>query len=1556
MSSLPCRDASVSDDISTIQIIGGYVYGGLYIGFVLFIFTAALITECIKPRQPNKPPLTTNNQCCSCMDKLKEIGHEMMRLRAIYFVIVVHIFDTLTDFLIMLEWYIKGDSERRHKIACNGINYLGCFYFSVLILLFYRTLSAHFIYKYYQKSPLKAIISSIGQLLDITIFYEVYQSHIHASQTDNLSYLSKLEKTFESSLQLVLQMYVLMRVVSLSSQEEIDISYISILSILFSLVALSTKVIADDQLAFTREASKKHKHPFYFRSMFRLCEIGHRLLAITLFATFFGANFLIIILFMDGLTNVLLFDHGLLDNDPLNVMSYLLCTMNLGLIPKSKHQLISKSFMDRHPLFETFWHSLLIFMTRLQMITLCKITTKNDHYLSYYLMRSKCIQSFFILLIVTTFALIDSNSSWHFDCFVCTDGDDRKPLYDSYHFLTFLTVGYVCCILTYVTYSFSNVFYMKTGIILDRSPWVLFVNFKFFDSIRAYKAHVYGRHAFKIQLTLQRIIDVNARLPTLTVPTLPRRHMYNADDITDKYPQLSYLMKEINDNLPRHILYELLENAILSLHDNFVDFFLNDYIAQNISHYDPIAYTNANNQNLLQLAILGQNNKMIKTVYLNCPKLLKHHEYRMFYELWRSKYSATIDCIIHKDYDFDLIREPNPLSGKSILFTCVDRKLYSILLLLLRRLDKDNFDEIKYKTFNVLFYAIKMNDTFVVDAVRAHIAMDWNDLIFDYHDHESSQIYHVNPVGYAVINGNASTLRHMLIYESNLSMITKEIRCTLRFEDESDDKEMYFTPLFIAISLHQKSLEIMKILLFHGADPKHVPYYADTLADKGHDWIRDLTFNQKDTQNIKALLNTAVVDQEVQRINSLEFLEMSVIRKTQKNYVYTSDESMNMHLYVDKIIQTDNTKIFQLLMNHFTLDPFRWKSDNDTVIGLCTRYDSVHILQQLVPLVISHWTMDVDKQKDSVRNSPFFEMSATGKRIPSIKSVEACELLLQLGFSIPLPGHNYKTSLLYSMCTTGSTLQGADIVAWLLKNGVRLTDASEEYDEEHKDQNSDSKYCASAALADACNYRVDLYKCLPVLMPLCDLNRRFHDSEDSLLHLAVRRCHITTVRILLANGFDIDITNANGQTPLHQLCGPPPKDMTQPPARVNKMVYMLIHAFDADVHVADAEGNTALHVAMKQIWHERVKILIDAKANANAQNKRMETPLHIACNQEDGNVPYRTHLIHKLLFVWNAKVDLTKKDMNGDTVVHIAVQYGYESRTNKYDVRRLKLLAKAGADMNEPNAAGQSPLKIAFLRGRNTAFKALLAAECNTNGVLEWVVEREEAFDDKNVIQRKRKKKAYLGYFEDLLIDGADFENKAEYLQKLETLRSYQEMYIKYKASMPQMLYDEKKAKMEQRPGDYKAFELNADELKDHLKDDVHDPLEDEKDETDDKQRLIKDYRKKTDVTIKVRKDDKKINEILDVYLAMMDNNDESEFASLYFNQIIMSYVWDDEWLLLNNICSANQYEPILLNCFAHKQFKLKIDDIICKIRRDCNKNQSNLMVEALTFAYGVSY
>eukprot|EP01083_Nonionella_stella_P023718 65627_1 len=1613
-----CHNPAVSDDISTIVWIGGCVYGGLYIGFLLFIFIAAVITECIDridARQPNRNelPLTTQNnqphkrgKCWHCMHRLKGIGKEIMRLRAIYFVIVVHIFDTMTDFLIMLEWYIKGDNERKGIIECPGINYLGCFYISVIILLFYRTLSAHYIYKYYQQSQLKAIISSIAQFLDISIFYEVYESHIHSSQTDNLSYLSKLEKTFESSLQLVLQMYVLMRELA----QDTKISGITIISIIFSLVSLSTKVIADDQLAFTAEASKKHKPPFLFRAMFRMGEIAHRLLAITLFSTFFGANFLFIIFFPDLLTNVLLFDHGLLDSDPLNFMSYLLCTMNLGLIPTSKHQLISQAFMNRHPRFESFWDGLLMVMTRLEMITLCQLTTKNDHYLSYYLMRSKCIQSFFIFLVISVFALIDDKSSWHFDCFVCTDGGDRNSLYQTSEFLLFLVVGYVCCVVTYVTYSLSNVFHMKTGIILDRSPWVLFVNFNFFDSIRAFKERN-GPNSFKIQFTLQRIIDVNARLPTLP------RHKYNEDDIIATYPQLPYLIKEINDNLqPLSVLYELLENAIANLHDNFVDFFLNEYIVRHIAHYDPLSYLNPiTNHNLLELAIDQQNNKMIQTVYLNCPQLLELDDYRMFYELWRGKYSSTIDCII--DYDFELIRKCNPMSGKSILFHCIDRKLYSILQLLSRRIEKHNFDTIRYKTFNVLFYTIKTNDIVALHMVGRNL--DWNAMqleveYFDYH--HCSQRYYVNPIGYAVLNGNAATLKNLFRYQGARNVINEEMRCVFEVHDQTNEqkeentavrneKVMYLAPLFLAVSLHPKcTLEIMHILLSNGAitNPStEIDWMNDLTSTWDQQVLEDLRLSLGNTPSNSVALHKKgdVLKDYIMAFDSTgDAAQTSAEKQKRKN-------TASMHLYVDKIIQTDNTKICDLLMNYFKLDPFRWKSANDTFIGLCTRYDSVRILRQLVE------SMDADKQswikqRDSARNSPFFE----------VKSVTACELLFELGFSIPAPRRR-NTSLLYLMCTTGPTAHRASIVQWLLCHGARFVEESDPA-AHYKVDMVQKRY---PVLANACNYRVDLCECLAILIPLCDLNRRFHNNRDSLLHLAVLRCHVTTIRILLANGFDIDITNENGQTPLHLLCGPTPKylcykDLDLPNgSRINKMIHTLIHTLDADADMVDEEGNTPLHAAMTQTLHERVKILIDAGSDVNAQNKRMETPLHIACGQQDGNVAYRTHLIRKLLFVWNAEVDLTKKDCNGDTVVHVALQYA--SRKKRFDVRRLKLLAKAGADLNEPNKFGQSPLQIAFLRGRKRAFKALLAARCDTNGLLEWVMDMEETLNDKQLIKateselrgrqnyheraawlenygertaEERKAKSgskefaflirkkfqfllctkYVDYFEDLLIYGCDFEadKKAEYTQKLETLEEwdlYAKLHKKY-TMKPEDADDEEKAQMIRKVvakliapafDDYKSFELNVDELEDYLKEDLLD------DEKDDKQsHLIKDYRPKTEdecTTIAVKegcKDKKKMKEILDVYLSMIDNDDESAFVDVYFNDIIMSYVWDEEWLLLNNICSASQYEPILLHCFGHKDFKHKLDDIICKIRDDCNMNQSNLMVEALTFAYGVSY
>ena len=200
-----CDANSVDEDIGNIQTVGGYVYGAIYIGALLIIFIAASITHFKKNKQENSqhPPEVYSdsdvnhqqdtNPCKRLQHRVKEIGKEMMRLRNIYFVIVVHIFDTMTDFLISLEWFIKGQRERKcDSINYPNLNYLGCFLMAMIILLLYRLLSARYMFKYYQCTKTKATLYSIAQFLDISIFFEVYQSHIHSAQTDNLSYLSKL--------------------------------------------------------------------------------------------------------------------------------------------------------------------------------------------------------------------------------------------------------------------------------------------------------------------------------------------------------------------------------------------------------------------------------------------------------------------------------------------------------------------------------------------------------------------------------------------------------------------------------------------------------------------------------------------------------------------------------------------------------------------------------------------------------------------------------------------------------------------------------------------------------------------------------------------------------------------------------------------------------------------------------------------------------------------------------------------------------------------------------------------------------------------------------------------------------------------------------------------------------------------------------------------------------------------------------------------------------------------------------------------------------------------
>jgi len=72
-----------------------------------------------------------------------------------------------------------------------------------------------------------------------------------------------------------------------------------------------------------------------------------------------------------------------------------------------------------------------------------------------------------------------------------------------------------------------------------------------------------------------------------------------------------------------------------------------------------------------------------------------------------------------------------------------------------------------------------------------------------------------------------------------------------------------------------------------------------------------------------------------------------------------------------------------------------------------------------------------------------------------------------------------------------------------------------------------------------------------------------------------------------------------------------------------------------------------------------------------------------------------------------AKVEITSKDVDGDTALHILI-----SRGNNYGT---ELLIESGADINAVGDMGETPLHVAISRDNIDAIKSLLKAGAKTN-------------------------------------------------------------------------------------------------------------------------------------------------------------------------------------------------------------------------------------------------
>ena len=155
-----------------------------------------------------------------------------------------------------------------------------------------------------------------------------------------------------------------------------------------------------------------------------------------------------------------------------------------------------------------------------------------------------------------------------------------------------------------------------------------------------------------------------------------------------------------------------------------------------------------------------------------------------------------------------------------------------------------------------------------------------------------------------------------------------------------------------------------------------------------------------------------------------------------------------------------------------------------------------------------------------------------------------------------------------------------------------------------------------------------------------------------------------------------------------------------------------------DVNVAEADGTTALHWAIRNDDAGLVDRLIRAGANPKAENRYGVTPISLAC--ENGSAP----VVERLL---KAGVSANATGPLGETALHLC------ARTGKPEAVRALLAHGASIDVIE-NWRGQTPLMWAAAEGHVDAMKVLIEAGADVNArssIIAWERQRTEEPRDK---------------------------------------------------------------------------------------------------------------------------------------------------------------------------------------------------------------------------------
>eukprot|EP01084_Bolivina_argentea_P154090 268642_1 len=181
---------------------------------------------------------------------IKEWLRLVLEKKKVYLALIPHLFDQATDFGVVYQYYILSQTEDNRVLDTGSANPLNFFYASLFVILLHRIISTVAIYNLTRKWT--DILLQIFDFMMVKAIWVNYKLN-KKNKANPQRFLEILEATFESGPQLLISSAYILKASTNDSQQ---ITVLIIISVLFSLWSITSRVTADDKVMFNQMKKK----------------------------------------------------------------------------------------------------------------------------------------------------------------------------------------------------------------------------------------------------------------------------------------------------------------------------------------------------------------------------------------------------------------------------------------------------------------------------------------------------------------------------------------------------------------------------------------------------------------------------------------------------------------------------------------------------------------------------------------------------------------------------------------------------------------------------------------------------------------------------------------------------------------------------------------------------------------------------------------------------------------------------------------------------------------------------------------------------------------------------------------------------------------------------------------------------------------------------------------------------------------------------------------------------------------------------------------------------